>query len=191
MRSVLLLVLLAAAGTWVGVQEVPATAEAAQPSLVPVQQIQSVAIDGRGLPLAALRAVLTSHPGDLIDGARLERDRLALEAELAARGHLAARVEPATITYGTDGGAFVMYQIDKGPVFRLRSVTVAGATAREAGVVTLRVGDDALASRIEGARQTLAETLSHRGKATQVTATVQTDAAAGLVDVELSASSTR
>jgi len=180
-----LLILLALAGA------AACQAEAAQPLAIPPQQIQSVAIDGRALPLAALRAVLSTQPGATLDAAQLEHDRVALEAELAARGHLAATVEPASVTYGSSGGAFVTFQVTKGPVFKLRSVTVTGASERDAGVVTLTAGDDAIADRIERARQALAETLARRGKASQVTVALRTDEAAGVVDVELTSVSLR
>lgn len=191
MRSVLFVLAVVAGGTWVGLRQVPSSAAAVEIVQIPAQQIQSVAIDGRGLPLAALRDVLTTHPGDLLDAARLDRDRIALEAELAARGRLAARVEAATITYGAAGGAYVTFPIDQGPMFKLRSVTVTGATPREAGVVTLGAGDDAVAARIESARHTLEDTLTRRGKTRLVTVEIRTDLAAGVVDVELSASTSR
>jgi hypothetical protein len=191
MRSVLLVVAVVAGGTWVGIRHVPSSAAAIETVRLPAQEIQSVAIDGRGLPLAALRAVLTTHPGDAVDAARLEHDRTALEAELAAAGRLAAHVEPATLTYGSAGGAFVTFQIDQGPMFKLRSVTVRGATQREAGVLTLSAGDDAVAGRIESARHTLEETLTRRGKPSRVTVDVRTDRAAGVVDVELTSTTSR
>ncbi len=177
MRLLLLLVVLAATGA--------CSAEASQPSAIPPQQIQSVAIDGRALPLAALRAVVSTEPGSTLDMAKLEKDRIALEAELAARGHLAAHVDPASVSYGPAGGAFVTFQVTKGPVFKLRSVTVTGATARDAGVVTLTAGDDAIADRIERARLQLADSLAARGKSSHVTVSVRPDQAAGVVDVEL------
>lgn len=183
MRSALLVVVCAAIGA--------CTVEAARPAALPAQQVQSVSIDGRALPLAALRSVLSTQPGATLDAARLEQDRIALAAELAARGHLAAHVDPASVTYGPAGGAFVTFQVTKGPVFKLRSVTVTGASERDAGVVTLSAGDDAIADRIERARQALAETLSRRGKASRVTVATRADLAAGVVDVELTSVSLR
>ncbi|MBA3452160.1 MAG: hypothetical protein H0T42_03565 [Deltaproteobacteria bacterium] len=183
MRSVLVLLVCAAVGA--------CTVEAAQPALLPPQLIQSVSIDGRALPLAALRSVLATRPGLTLDAARLEQDRLALGAELAARGHLAATVEPASVIYGPAGGAFVTFQVTKGPVFKLRSVTVIGANERDAGVVTLSAGDDAIADRIERARHALDETLLRRGKASRVTVATRADLAAGVVDVELTSVSLR
>ena len=183
MRSLLLLVVCAGVGA--------CSAEAAKSPALPAQQIQSVSIDGRALPLAALRSVLTTKPGAALDAGRLEKDRLALESELAALGHLAAHVDPAAVTYGSSGGVFVTFQVTKGPVFKLRAVTVIGASEREAGVVTLSAGDDAIAGRIERARQQLAESLSRRGKPSEVTVATRTDLAAGVLDVELTSVSLR
>ena len=182
-RSLLLLLVCAGLGA--------CAAEAAKAPALPAQEIQSVSIDGRALPLAALRSVLSTQPGATLDAGRLEQDRVALAAELAARGHLAAHVDPASITYGPSGGAFVTFQVTKGPVFKLRSVTVTGASERETGVVTLSAGDDAIAARIERARQALAETLLRRGKPSTVTVATRADLAAGVVDVELTSVSLR
>lgn len=185
MRSVLLLLAIAVAGGWAVIRHLPhSEAQVARPG-VRTQEVQSVAVDGRGLPVHALRALLTTRAGDLLDGNRLEQDRIALEGELAARGYLAAVVEPADVTFGPAGGAFVTFSITQGPVFKLRSVTVTGATEREHGVLTIAAGDDAIADRIERARQNLADHLSSRGQAREVTVALRTDRAANAVDVEL------
>jgi len=185
MRSMIVLVVVAAAVAWAAIRHLPAGEAEATPARIPAQEIQSVSIDGRRLPLADLRALLATRPGDLLDDARLERDRAALEAALSARGHLAARVEPADVVYGEAGGAYVTFDVVQGPVFKLRSVTVTGATEREAGVVTLNPGDDASARRIERARQTLEEMLVHRGTPARVTVAIHVDRPASVVDVEL------
>lgn len=190
MRSVLLVVALVAAGAWAAIRHLPeGEARAASPATAPVrtQEIQSVSLEGRFLPLHDLRAILTTRPGDQLDDARLQRDRAALEAELVRRGHLSAHVEPAVVTFGTAGGAWVSFDVTKGPVYRLGAVTVTGATERDAGVVTLTTGDDASAERIERARQVLGETLSRHGKPATVSVVLRTDHAAGVVDVELAA----
>jgi outer membrane protein assembly factor BamA len=183
MRPLLLLLVCAGVGA--------CAAEASQPASLPAQQIQSVSIDGRALPLAALRAVLSTQPGATVDVARLEQDRVALQAELASRGHLAAHVDPASVVYGPTGGAFVTFQVTKGPVFKLRSVSVTGASERDTGVVTLTPGDEASADRIERARQALAENLARRGKPSHVSVALRADQAAGVVDVELTSVSLR
>lgn len=191
MRSVLLLTAVVAVSTWVAVATssswLPSSQAEAQPSPAHgEQQVQSVALDGgRGLPLAALRDVLATHRGDRLDANRLVQDRSALEAELASRGYLAARVEPAVVTFAPSGGAYITFQISSGRVFKLGAVTVRGASTKEAAVVTLSTGDDALATRIERARQTLADNLGRRGKPANVTVALHPDEAAATVDVEL------
>ncbi len=190
MRSLLLLTATAAATTWIAAATasswLPGSQAQAQPSITHIQEVQSVSLDGgRGLPLAALRDVLATHRGDQLDANRLVQDRSALEAELAARGYLAARVEPAVVTFAAAGGAYITFQISAGPVFKLREVSVRGASPKEASVVTLTSGDDALGSRIERARQTLANNLAARGKSASVTVALHTDDAAAAVDVEL------
>jgi outer membrane protein assembly factor BamA len=179
-RSILVLMLAAAAAGC-------ASQAAAESAVTRTQEVQSVALDGeRALPLAALRDVLATHRGDQLDADRLVRERSALESELEGRGYLAARVEPAVVTFAPSGGAYITFQINAGPVFKLRSVTVGGMrAAKDASVVTISTGDDALASRIESARQTLADNLGRRGKAANVTVALHTDMAAAAVDVEL------
>lgn len=188
MRSILLAIAIAALAAFGAIRYLPASmmSEAeAEPARVRAQEVQSISIDGRGLPLASLRAVLTTQVGQLLDAKVLERDRGALESELSARGYLAARVELASVTFAANGGAFVSFQIAQGALFHLRSVTVMGATERDAGVVTLSSGDEANAGRIERARQTLLDNLVRRGKASQVEVTMQLDVASALVDVKL------
>ncbi len=187
MRSILLLLALTTAAAIAATRFLPAAgAEPEQvQAQVRAQEIQSISIDGRGLPLATLRAVLTTHVGQLLDGTKLEQDRVALETELATLGYLAARVESPSVTFGANGGAFVSFQISQGAVFHLRQVQVSGATERDAGVVTLASGDEAIASRIERARQTIAGNLARRGKPNQVVVAMRTVPEAALVDLEL------
>lgn len=150
------------------------------------QEVQSVSLDGgRGLPLAALRDVLATHPGDQLDANRLVQDRAALQGELEARGYLAARVEPADVTFAASGGAYITFSITAGPIYKLRSVSVKGASLKDTSVVTLIAGDEAIASRIERARQTLADNLGRRGKPANVTVSLRTDSKAAAVDVDL------
>ncbi len=149
------------------------------------QEVQSVALDGgRGLPLAALRAVLATHRGDQLDANRLVTDRSALEAALAQLGYLEARVEPATVTFSSSGGAYITFSITPGRVYRFGAVSVKGASPKDA-VVTLITGDDALAERIARARQTLADNLERRGKPATVTVALRPDRTTATVDVEL------
>jgi outer membrane protein assembly factor BamA len=149
------------------------------------QEISSVSLDGRGLPMASLRELLTTHAGETIDTAKLAHDRDALQAALEARGYLAAKVHPAKVTY--DDGAFVTFAIEQGPLFRVRDVTVSGATEKDAGVVTIGPGEIATADRIRIARESVAERLSVRGKRAEVRASVHLDTAAAVVDIDFAA----
>lgn len=191
MKSLLVLPVLvaaAAAGAWATVRHTASGVEA-QPMAAAAEaqrQIQSVSFDGgRGLPLASLRDCLSTHPGEQLDAGKLVQDRAMLEQDLESKGYLAARVEPAIVTFSPAGGAYITYPISAGPVFKLRSVTVKGAPIKDASVVTLMAGDDAIASRIERARATLADALGRRGKPATVTVAMTSDVAAGAVDVVL------
>ena len=180
--------LAAVATTLVVVHEVLPEREAAAKDAVAlphVQEVQSISIEGRHLPMLALRETLTTHVGDKLDGARLERDRAALESTLVASGYLAAHVDAPVVTFGDGGAAFVTFAVAQGEMFHLRSVTVTGATARDAGVLTIGRGDEAIADRIERARAGVAERLATTRGAHGVTARRQVDATAAAVDVEL------
>ncbi len=186
MRSVLVLLVAVGLAGWVGMRHLPARdAQAAMPGPTSVTEVQSITIEGHDLPLADLRALISTHTGRPVDSAELEHDRAALSAELVRRGHLSARVEPAVVTFGPRGGAYVTFDVDQGPRFKLRDVTLVGATADEA-VVTLSAGDDVDAARIERARQVVEDSLGRRGKRGTVTVRQLVDHAAGVVDVELS-----
>jgi surface antigen-like variable number repeat protein len=193
MRTLVLLTLLVGVGAWAGIRQLPEGEAQAQtqeqdgaaPGAMDRQQVQSIALDGgRGLPSAALRAVISTKIGDRVDEHRLEADRAALAAELEARGYLAAKVAPATITHGARGGAYIVFDIERGPMFHLRSVTVTGPGQRDAAVVRLAAGDEAIAERLALARQALADSFAYRG-GKQVELRVTTDVAAAAVDVEL------
>src|SRR5947209_491851 len=87
-RSIVLLSLVAIA-TVVGVVKTLPEGEA-KAAVRPgrPREVQSVAIDGRGLPIAALRAVMSTHAGDMLDATKLDTDRAAIESALVARGYL-------------------------------------------------------------------------------------------------------
>jgi outer membrane protein assembly factor BamA len=148
------------------------------------QEVRSVALDGQRLMLARLREVLVTRPGAQLDPGRLKSDREAMERTLADLGYLAARVEPAAVSYDADGAAYVTFAIDQGPMFHLRNVEITGS-GRDATVVTLATGDDAARGRIERARQELAATLARRGRPAVVELSLRTDVAASAVDVVL------
>ncbi len=187
LRSVrsLLLAMLLVTTTAFAVHEVMPEGEAtAREALAHAQEVQSISIDGQHLPMLALRGTLATHVGDKLDGDRLESDRQALEATLVASGYLAAHVDAPIVAFGDGGAAFVTFHVTQGEMFHLRSVRVSGTSVREAGVVAIGKGDEAVADRIERARQDVADRLSARGKHT-VTVRQAVDVAAAAVDVEL------
>ena len=175
------------AAGWVGIRHVPETAEADVVHPAPPREVQSISFEGRGLSVSTLREALSTQTGDVVDAAKLAHDREAMIEALAARGFLAAQVSPAQVVY-TERGAYVVFAVTQGPQFRVRSVTVTGASQLDAGVVTLGAGEVALADRIARAQEALADRLAARGKPSNVRVHVSTDLAANLVDIELVAS---
>lgn len=164
-------------------------AEAAAPVAARPQEIQSVAFDGRDLPVAALRGALTTKVGEQLHRDSLGRDRDALLATLHARGYLAAEVATPTVRFDASGGAYVTFAVTAGPRFHVRSVAVAGVDARDlGGVVTLVAGDDAIPDRIERTRQSIADYLARHGKAAKLATRLTLDPATSSVDVVLAAS---
>ena len=188
MRSLLVAAGLAAAAVWGVVHQLPEGEAQAEPQAMRAREVASVSLDGGPrLPLAALRAVLETRAGDELDQAKLDQDRTAMEQALEARGFLAPAVGPAQVTFDNAGAAFVTFAVETGPEFHVRSVSVTGATAKDAGVVTLTTGDVVSPARIAEARDALADRLTARGKRGNVTVQMTTDAAAAAVDVVLSA----
>ena len=189
MRSILLLSVVAAALGWLVFTQLPegeADAETTRASRP--QEIQSVAIDGYGLPMAELRATLDSHAGDLLDSTKLDRDRTALETALVGRGYLSAKVSAPHVMFDANGGAFITFAVTRGPLFHIRSIAVTGASQRDAGVVTIAKGEIVRSDRLERARDAMAERLGVRsGKHSAVAVTLAPDEAAAAVDVTLSA----
>jgi hypothetical protein len=211
-RVFVIVTALAIIAAWALLRRLPnitANAEAAvNRPIARLQEVRSVALDGKQLPEARLREVLATHPGQLLDATRLEHDREAMEQRLAELGYLAARVEPAAVTYDRAGAAYVTFEIAQGKRFHLRNVEVTGA-GRDAVVVTLTPGDLAVRDRIESARDALSDALDRREPHTasrarrprgepasraspapaspaspaSVELTVHTDLAAGAVDV--------
>jgi hypothetical protein len=163
--------------------EADADAAVDPPSAQP-QEVRSISLDGHQLPLSRLRSVLETHTGEQIDHARIDRDRDAMERALSDLGYLAARVQPAAITFDAVGAAYVSFEIDTGKLFHLRNVEVTGA-GKDAAIVTLSPGDDAVRTRIDHARQALSDGLARRGKPATVELAVHTDLAAAAVDVTL------
>lgn len=185
MRSLVLLGLVAAATVYGVVKTLPEREAGADPRPGRPQEVQSVALDGRGLPIAALRAVMTTHAGELVETGKLDADRTALEHVLVTRGYLDAKVSPAHVSYDSFGAAYVTFDIEQGPLFHVRSITVTGAADKDTGVVTLAKGEAVDGDRIERARAALSDRLAARGKHVEVDAKLSTVGAA--VDIELSA----
>ncbi len=185
MRSLLVLIVLAAVAAGVLVHELPESEATADTQLHRAQEIESISLDGRRLPVMAMRQILTSRAGDLLDSAKLEHDRAALQGFLEASGFLAAHVQPASVTFASNGGAYVSFTITQGPMFHVRNVRLIGASDDD-GVVTIAPGDDASAERLERARQALVSSLPLKAhKQATVTLKMHTDVAASAVDVEL------
>jgi len=186
-RSIALLTAAAIMAAWVVVRHpnIAANAEAAVDlPIARLQEVRSVSFDGHKVASARLREVIATHPGAQLDTERLGHDRDAMERELANLGYLAARVEPAVVTFDAAGAAYVTFEIDQGQMFHLRKVEVTGP-GKDAVVVTLAAGDEAIRDRIEHARQALADGLARRGKPASVELSIHTDLAAAAVDVAL------
>jgi outer membrane protein assembly factor BamA len=186
-RSFVFITALALAAGWVGIRHLPTRAEADVVKPAPSREVQSISFDGRSLPMATLREALVTKLGDVVDQEKLARDRESLLSALADRGYLAAQVDAPHVVQ-TDAGAFVTFAVNPGPEFRVRSVTVSGATPLEAGVVTLAAGDIVDGHRLERAREALADRLAARGKRRDVLVHLSTDDAHAVVDIELVAS---
>lgn len=183
-RSLLVFSALAAVAVWGVVRHLPEGEAAAETRPARTQQVESVALEGDHLPMATLRAALSTHIGDQLDRGKLAHDRAAMKAALVARGYLDAQVEPAQVLFD-HGAAFVTFAVAPGPSFTVRSVKVVGATPRDAGVVTIAQGEIVLADRIAHARDALADRLAARGKPRAVSVRVVPDEAHASVDIEL------
>lgn len=187
MRAITILTALAIVAAWAVIRHPHPAANAEAAVNRPVarqQEVRSVALDGHKLALSRLREVLQTRPGEQLDAGRLARDRQAMERVLADLGYLAARVEPATVTFDAAGAAYVTFEVDQGRLFHLRSVEVTGP-GKGAAVITLAAGDAAIRDRIEHARQALADALARRRKPASVELSVHTNLAAAAVDVVL------
>jgi hypothetical protein len=151
------------------------------------QEIASISLEGRGVPSNALRELLASRPGDLLDDDKLAHDRQALRDGLVERGYRAASVGAAKITYDARGAAYVTFALVPGPLYRVRTVEVRGVSARDAGVVTIATNDAVETDRLSRAREAMGDRLVARGKHVAVTLELLTDDAAAAVDVRLAA----
>ncbi|HEY4059736.1 MAG TPA: POTRA domain-containing protein [Kofleriaceae bacterium] len=187
MKKLLAIALLALIGGFVAVKTLPTDGEARADRVTPrTGAIASISIDNHddNVPIAALRADLSTKLGETVDASKLATDRDAMRADLVGRGFLSAQVSSAQVVFASDGVAYVVFDVSLGQQYRVRTVTVQGATDKDA-VITIASGDDAIASRIESARTILAENLARRGKPHDVTVTTTVDHAAAVVDVAL------
>jgi len=178
----------AAAAAVVVVRELPEGLADADPHTSRPQEVQSVALEGHDLPVAALRSVLVTHTGDLLDSAKLTTDRTALEAELVASGYLGAKVQAAQVLFDAAGGAYVTFALTPGSLFHVREVTVTGAQASETGIMTIGHGDIVRSDRLEQARDALTTRLASRGKPEHVSVRLVSDPRTSTADVVLVAS---
>ncbi len=188
MRAIVLVTAVVIVAAWAMLHRLPDVTDnveaAVNRPVARLQEVRSISLDGHHLLSAQLRAVLETHTGTQLDTPRLERDREAMERLLSDLGYLAARVDPAIVTFDTAGAAYVTFEIDQGKMFHLRNVEVTGP-GKDAVVVTIASGDDAIRRRIEGARRAMIEGLERRGKPATVELSVRTDLAAAAVDVVL------
>ena len=100
-----------------------------------LQEVRSVALDGRRVLSARLREVIGTRAGAQLDADQLGRDRDAMERALADLGYLGARVEPAKVTFDTAGAAYVTFAVDQGPMFHLRKIEITGAGKDAATII--------------------------------------------------------
>jgi hypothetical protein len=187
-RSLLLLTLLTAIAAVLVVQSLPEGDASAGGIPHHTKRVESITIDGRGLPLSRMRAALETAIGSDIDTQTLARDRAALEDVLASRGYLSGRVASPVVTYGPSGGVYVVFDVERGPLYHVRSITLAGPGWGDAGVVTLVPGDEALPDRLDYVRRTAEHTLANHGMDAAIELSVRHDAFAHLVDVTLTTS---
>jgi outer membrane protein assembly factor BamA len=156
----------------------------ADPLVVKTKEVQSISIDGgRGLPMATLREVMQTKVGAIVDTATLEQDRRALEHQLAQRGYLAAKVASPVVSFGPQGGVYVVFDVERGPLYHVRNVRLDGPSWADAGVLPIASGDDAATGRLERVRQAATDTLARHGKRLQVELTVEPDHADAMIDV--------
>ena len=186
MRSIVVLTLVVALCAVGIVHSLPSGEAHAEALVVKTREVQSISIDGgRGLPMSALRDAMATKIGAVVDTATLERDRHALEHELATRGYLAAKVAPPVVTFGPEGGVFVVFDVERGPLFKIRNVRLEGPDWSDAGVMPLASGDVARADRLARVRQAAQETLARHGKSLVVEVALETDHHDAMVDVIL------
>lgn len=186
MRSIVVLTLVCVACAVLVVRSLPEGDAHADVLVVKTQEVQSISIDGgRGFPLSQVRDALQTKIGSIVDPAKLEQDRVAVQRELTTRGYLSAKVAPPVVTYGPEGGVYIVFDVERGPLFHIRTVSFAGDHWADAGVVPLASGDEARGDRLARVRKAAEETLARHGKRLQVDVEITTDAADAMIDVRL------
>ncbi len=185
MRSIAVLTVVAIVGAFAVVHSLPEGDAYADPAVVKTKEVHGISIDGLGLPMAALRDAMETEVGAVVDTETLERDRLALTRALADRGYLAAKVAPPIVTFGGSGGALVVFDIDRGPLYHVRTISLDGQ-GWTAGVMPIVSGDEASVERLERVRQAVQATLVRHGTQLRVGLAVEADHDDAMIDVRYS-----
>lgn len=179
MRSIAVLTVVAIACAYAVVKSLPDGEAHADPLVMKTKEVHSLSIDGSGLPMATLRDAIETKLMTVVDTEMLERDRATLERALADRGYLAAKVASPSVTFGPSGGAYVVFDIDRGPLYHVRNVSLDGLP----GVVPVTGGDEASLSRLEKIREAAQATLDRHGTQTRVSLSIDADHADAMIDV--------
>lgn len=185
MRSIVVLTVVAIVCAFAVVHNLPEGDAYAAPAVVKTKEVHSISIDGLGLPMAALRDAMETEVGAVVDTETLERDRLALARALTDRGYLAAKVAPPVVTFGTSGGALVVFDIDRGPLYHVRTISLDGQ-GWSTGVMPIVSGDAASVERLERVRQAVQATLGRHGTQLRVELAIEPDHADAMIDVRYS-----
>jgi outer membrane protein assembly factor BamA len=152
----------------------------------PAHVVKGVALDGQGatLPEAELRRLVATQVGAAVDPGLLDLDREAIAQTLVARGYLAATTT-ATVT-NTAGGAYVVFDVATGPLYRVRSVAITGPAQSLEASLQSTIGEDASDERIAQVRRAVVDSLAGRTGKIAVDLAVIADAATASVDLEVS-----
>lgn len=186
MRSIAALTVVVVASAFGVVKSLPDGDAHADPLPARTREVHSISIDGGpGMPVSTLRDVMQTRIGDVVETSTLEHDRRALERRLADGGYLAAEVAAPVVTFGSSGGAYVVFDVKRGPLFHVRDVRLQGAHWDDAGVVPIASGDEARGDRLARVRQAVESTLARHGKPVTVELVLETDHADAMVDVIL------
>jgi len=181
-RSIAVLTVIAIACAFGVVHQMPDGEAHADPVVVKTKEVHGISIDGESLPMAELREALETKLGAIVDTAALERDRHALARVLADRGYLAAKVAAPSVTFGKSGGALVVFDVERGPLYHVRTISFDGGSW-DAGVLPIVSGDEASVERLERVRQAVQATLGRHGQPLRVELAIDADHADAMIDV--------